>query len=316
MVSVVIPTHNRAEMVSRAIRSALAQDYSAMEVIVVDDGSTDDTPAVLTGFDTRIRSIRFEENRGGAAARNAGIEAAKGEFVAFLDSDDEWMPTKTTRQAELMNRSPATGAVYCRLFVHDDATGTRTERFPELYTGSIRPVLLSGRCPHTVSLFMVRRSALKEVDGFDTSLRGFQDTDLWIRLADKWEFDAVDEALVVVHEHSGARVTRDVAAREEALDRFLGKWQEPMEEFMGVSGIAAYRRRNMAVAQGALVLSLVEEGKRGRAIRELIQYVRMAGFSNVKQAIGLVLACLGGTRVHSWLRNAFRPGVGVRVDDV
>lgn len=281
-----------------------------MEIIVVDDGSTDDTPAALAGFDTEIRSIRFEENRGGAAARNAGIEAATGEFVAFLDSDDEWMPTKTTRQVELIGRSPATGAVYCRHFVHDDATGTRTERFPELYTGSIRPVLFTGRCPHTVSLFMVRRKALEEVDGFDASLRGFQDTDLWIRLAGKWEFDAVDEALVVVHEHSGARITRDVAAREQALDGFLGKWQEPMEEFMGVSGVAAYRRRNMAVAQGALVLSLVEEGKRGRAIRELAQYVRIAGFSNLKQAIGLVLACLGGIRAHSWLRNAFRPGVG------
>lgn len=305
VVSVVIPTYNRAHLVSRAIRSALAQDYPALEVIVVDDGSTDNTHEVLSRFDS-IRSIRFEINRGGAIARNAGIEAANGQFVAFLDSDDEWLPEKTRRQMDLLLGSHGTGAVYCRHFAHDDASGTRVETFPTLYRDSIREALFSGECPHTVSLFLVRREALMDAGGFDPSLAGFQDTDLWIRLSERWDFDAVDEALVVVHSHSGVRVTTDPQARERALDAFFDKWREPMTQSMGAAGIAAYRRRNMAVAQGAHVLSLVETGKRARAWRELFAYLQIAGVSNPAQAGGLILACLFGTRIHSRLRVMFR----------
>jgi glycosyltransferase involved in cell wall biosynthesis len=303
LVSVVIPTYNRAHLLSRAIRSALAQDFPELEVIVVDDGSTDETPQSVSQFEA-VRVITFEHNRGGAATRNAGIEAARGEFVAFLDSDDEWLPTKTRRQVDVMRGSSAIGAVYCRYFVQDDATGQRIEGFSELYTGSIRPVLFRGRCPRSVSLFLVRRAALEQVGGFDESLAGFQDADLWIRLSDKWEFGAVDEALVVIHEHSGIRVTTDPIVRERALDSFLDKWQEPMTEAMGTSGIAAYRRRNMAVARAAQVLSLVEFGHRGRAAKELIRYFQVAGWRNRAQAVGLVLACLLGKRFHSRLRAA------------
>lgn len=305
LVSVVIPTYNRAHLLSRAIYSALAQDCPELEVIVVDDGSTDETPRLITQFET-VRAIRFERNRGGAAARNAGIKAARGEFVAFLDSDDEWLPAKTRRQVDVILGSPAIGAVYCRYFVQDDATGQRIEGFSELYTGSIRPVLFRGRCPRSVSLFLVRRAALEQVGGFDESLAGFQDADLWIRLSDKWEFGAVDEALVVIHEHSGTRVTTDPIVRERALDSFLDKWQEPMTEAMGTSGIAAYRRRNMAVARAAQVLALVESRQRRRAVNELVRFIRVAGRSNPKQAAGLVLACLLGTGVHSRLRAALR----------
>jgi len=303
LVSVVIPTYNRAHLLSRAIHSALAQDFPELEVIVVDDGSTDETTQLVTQFEA-VRAIRFEHNRGGAATRNAGIEAARGEFVAFLDSDDEWLPIKTRRQVDVMRGSPAIGAVYCRYFVQDDATGQRIEGFSELYTGSIRPVLFRGRCPRSVSLFLVRRAALEQAGGFDESLAGFQDADLWIRLSDKWEFGAVDEALVVIHEHSGTRVTTDPIVRERALDSFLKKWQEPMTEAMGTSGIATYRRRNMAVARAAQVLSLVESGHRGRAAQELIRYLQVAAWRNRAQAVGLVLACLLGTRVHSRLRAA------------
>ena len=303
--SVVIPTYNRAQMVPRAVRSVLAQDYPDLEVIVVDDGSTDDTADVIDDFAT-VRYIRLGQNRGGAAARNAGVEAGRGEFVAFLDSDDEWLPTKTSRQVQLMLKSPSTGAVYCRHFAHDDATDTRSQRFPPLYTGSIRPQLLSGKCPPTVSLFLVRRDALEEVGGFDESLAGFQDTDLWIRLSENWEFDAVDEALVVIHRHSGARVTTDLAARKRALDSFFEKWGAQMEGVMGSTGIAVYRRRNMAVAHGALVLSLVESGNRSQAFQALGRYFRAAGLSNLPQAAGLVLACLLGTTVHARLRARFR----------
>ncbi|MFC6974687.1 glycosyltransferase family 2 protein [Halomicroarcula sp. GCM10025709] len=114
-VSVVVPTYNRADTVGRAVESALAQTVTDIEVVVVDDGSTDDTAAVVTGIDDeRVRYLAHERNRGRSAARNTGIEAARGEYVAFLDSDDRWLPGKLDRQlAELSRRPPEWIGVYC-----------------------------------------------------------------------------------------------------------------------------------------------------------------------------------------------------------
>ena len=108
-VSVIIPTYNRAHLVDRAIQSVLNQTYKDFELIIVDDGSTDNTEDIIKEFqkkDERIKYIRHEENRGGSAARNTGIKAAKGEYIAFLDSDDEWLPIKLGRQiSEFTNKS-------------------------------------------------------------------------------------------------------------------------------------------------------------------------------------------------------------------
>jgi glycosyltransferase involved in cell wall biosynthesis len=107
LVSVVLPTFNRGYCLERAIRSVLGQTYPDWELIVVDDGSTDDTQAVLESFkDPRIRVFRHSVNRGVAAARNTGLAAARGEFIAFLDSDDEWRPDKLTKQLDVMTRAP------------------------------------------------------------------------------------------------------------------------------------------------------------------------------------------------------------------
>ena len=99
VVSVIIPTYNRAHLIGRAIRSVLDQTYQDWELIVVDDASTDDIPGIVKGFtDGRVKYIRHDENKGAAAARNTGIQAARGAYIAFLDSDDEWLPEKLERQ--------------------------------------------------------------------------------------------------------------------------------------------------------------------------------------------------------------------------
>lgn len=305
LVSVVIPTHNRSALVRRALDSALNQDYPKLEIIVVDDGSKDDTAEVLAQYED-VSVIRLDSNQGGAAARNHGIRAASGELVAFLDSDDEWLPSKTRLQVEKILSHDDIGAVYSRHFSHDDATGHRVERHPPLYRGDIRRDLLGGRCPRTVSLFLVRKSALEDASGFDEALAGFQDTDLWIRLSEDWKFEAVDEALTIVHEHAGPRVTTDPSVRDQALASFLGKWGDEMVAVMGASGLAKYRRRQMAVAQGALVQAEVAAGRRRQAFVELGRYFRGAGLSKPSQGAGLLVACVFGIRLHNRARKAFR----------
>lgn len=115
LVSVVIPTYNRAEFLPRAVESVLRQTVDDFELIVVDDASTDDTEAVVERFDDpRVEYVRHGTNRGGSAARNTGIERSSGEYIAFLDSDDEWYPRKLERQVEeLRSRSDEWVATYC-----------------------------------------------------------------------------------------------------------------------------------------------------------------------------------------------------------
>ena len=129
--SLIIPTFNHARFVGAAIDSALAQTVSAFEVIVVDDGSTDETPAVLARYAGRVRVLR-QENRGLSAARNAGLAAAHGTFVSFLDADDVMAPTKLTAQLEVLERSHAIGWTYCDVLMETVATGATaraSERF-------------------------------------------------------------------------------------------------------------------------------------------------------------------------------------------
>lgn len=296
-ISVVIPTYNRAPLLARALDSVMTQTYPARDVVVVDDGSTDDTAQVLSRYPS-VRSIHLPGNRGGATARNVGVEASQGTLVAFLDSDDEWLPRKLERQVAVFYERPDLGAVYCRFFAHDDRTGVRREQHPPLYRGKIRDVLLSGRCPRTTSLFVVRREAFERVGGFDTGLPGFQDTDLWIRMSAHWEFDAVDDALAIVHSHSGPRVTTDVEARKEALDAFLAKWGGDMESMMGPSGVKRYRRNQMAVALGAKVLEQAARRDRSAAWTALGEYLVASGIRRPAQLAGLLVAIAFGTSAH------------------
>ena len=128
-VSVVIPTFNRAHLVGATIDSVLAQDYRDVEIIVVDDGSTDDTPAVLARYGDRIRTVRHP-NRGMNPSRNVGLELARGEFVALLDSDDVWLPFKLSLQVELLERFPAAGFTFSEFFILQDASGVDGPRKP------------------------------------------------------------------------------------------------------------------------------------------------------------------------------------------
>src|ERR1051325_11615249 len=117
LVSTIIPTYNRDELIGRSVQSVLSQTYQLLEVIVVDDASTDDTRdriETLQQVDPRIQYVRHERNRGAQAARNTGIQAAKGEFIAFLDSDNEWLPQKLERQMPLFShKADSPAAVYC-----------------------------------------------------------------------------------------------------------------------------------------------------------------------------------------------------------
>ncbi len=202
-VSVVIPTYNGAAEVRRAIDSALAQDGCEVEVIPVNDGSTDDTKAVLDSYGDRIKAVH-QKNSGPAATRNAGIAAATGEWVAFLDHDDYWKPGKLKAQLEAAARTNA-DVIYTNAENFGDVNRVAELRSipDQMPEGDLfEPLLLDNFI--VVSSTMVRRSLLQQVGGFNAP-PGVEDWDLWLRLATSGaKFAPVREALTMYQWRPGS----------------------------------------------------------------------------------------------------------------
>ena len=196
-VSVVVPTHDRSQMLQACVRSVLAQEDVDLELIVVDDGSSDETQATLAGIgDSRLSVIKHERSRGVAAARNAGIRAARGRWVAFLDDDDLWAPTKLVRQVQA-GEDAAAGFVYCGAVVFSDGTDTVVPDRPVPSPDSVLRRCRSGNpFPGGASAQIARRDLLESTGGFDEKLRRIADWDMWIRLIQRAPVAAVDEVLV------------------------------------------------------------------------------------------------------------------------
>ncbi len=214
LVSVIIPTHNRAHLVERAVLSVLRQTFKDFELLVVDDGSTDATPEVLSGFRARLKPL-FQENTGVSSARNMGIRHSGGELVAFLDSDDEWRPTKLERQVDLFRGGRP------NFICHTDETWIRNGK--EVAQGRVhrkqggrffRRAL--KRCLISPSAVMISRELLDSVGWFDEELPAAEDYDLWLRITAFHEVDFIEEPLVIKHGGAHDQLSRTVPA----IDRF------------------------------------------------------------------------------------------------
>jgi Glycosyl transferase family 2 len=178
VVSVIVPTFQRREYVLRAVKSALAQTFEDFELIVVDDGSTDGTGEALGGLDPRIR-YEWQENRGVAAARNLGIRLARGDVVAFLDSDDRWLPQHLSVVTTVLRRRPE--AVFVTTCPHARLAGAAPFDGAEVL--DLLPVLLFATPVGYPTCIAARRDALVAAGGFDERLPVLEDSDLWLRLS-------------------------------------------------------------------------------------------------------------------------------------
>jgi len=215
LISVVIPTYNREHCILRAIESAANQTYPDLEIIVVDDGSTDGTLSLLKTYACE-RAFRFIEGgakEGAPTARNRGIATSVGHWVAFLDSDDTWHRRKLERQMEsLLAAGVEFGACYTGLADYDD-TGQLCGVSRATDQGDIRPGLRTHNLVGSTSSVLVRRDLLREVGGFAPGLRSCQDWELWLRLAERTKFACVPEILTAISTASIGRITTDGASR-------------------------------------------------------------------------------------------------------
>ena len=220
--SVVLPTHQRAKHIARAMESVLSQDVEDLELIVIDDASTDDTESVVAGLrDVRVRYERLSQKSGASEARNRGIAIARAELVAFQDSDDEWLAGKLGRQLDIMARDPEVVVCYTAIERRSAAGVVRIPPVGAAPRGWLTTQLLAANQISTQAA-VVKRSALLAVGGFDGRLPRLQDWDLWLSLMHVGPFEPIDEVLVVAHDTPGS-ITRDHAAYFEALALILDK---------------------------------------------------------------------------------------------
>jgi len=194
-VSVNIPTYNRGRVIKEAIDSVLAQDYTEFELIVVDDGSTDHTSDVLDSYRNVIK-VLSQKNRGVSAARNRGIAEASGKFIAFLDSDDLWLPHKLSTQVEFFNKTP--DALICQTEEVWIRNGLRVnpKKRHKKPSGMIFKLSLE-LCLVSPSAVMIKRSLFDRVGEFDETLPACEDYDLWLRISSRFPIYLIDTPLII-----------------------------------------------------------------------------------------------------------------------
>jgi glycosyltransferase involved in cell wall biosynthesis len=215
LVSVIVPAYNRAELMIDTLESIWQQTYRPIELIVVDDGSTDDTRDrviewagkhdSLQDFDVRYLQ---QQNKGANSARNLGIQNSQGELVAFIDSDDRWLSDKLEKQVPLFGDDPDIGGVYCGLGWVDLASGIKLPDERRSYPkGWLLPKLLVYDVTAGTPCYVIKRECFDKVGFFDVSLPARQDWDMWIRLSTEYKIACVREVLVYAGKHAGARLS-------------------------------------------------------------------------------------------------------------
>jgi glycosyltransferase involved in cell wall biosynthesis len=221
LVSVVIPTYNRRGTVGAAVRSALDQDYRPLEVVVVDDGSTDDTAGGLAEFGDRIRLIRHPVNRGASAARNTGIEASRGEYVAFLDSDDLWRREKTSTQlAFMMGRGLALSCTGFRSTPESGAVPVVKNRpyGERIVLGD----LVWGIYVAPGTTLIARRRTLEDIGGYDAAMTRLEDWELLLRaVRETGALGFLDADLAILHPSPGVDLDTLFSSAAMLIDRGL-----------------------------------------------------------------------------------------------
>jgi len=256
LVSVVIPTRNRAQYILQALDSVFAQTFTNYEIIVVDDGSTDSTKELLDSLKQK-GTIRYEpqEWKGVSAARNYGVRLARAPYIAFLDSDDLFLPTKLEKQLRVFSLKKNLGFVHCNFSKFDNQGRDLGVRDTSRFQGQIYPnMLLEWSVLMAMPCMLMRADAIREVGGFDEQMTWAEDLDLWRRIACRYPVGIVSEVLVKVRVHATS-TSFDKASGSKGFERYLEK---AFAEDPGLD--KGFRKRATARMYAKLAQNLLGEG--------------------------------------------------------
>jgi glycosyltransferase involved in cell wall biosynthesis len=318
VVSVVIPVYNQGSFVRAAIESVLSQDYQPLELIVVDDGSTDATPAVLAAFEDRILTRR-QENKGAAVALNEGIQLSSGDLICWLSADDQFMPGKVSAQVRAFEEDPALGLVHTGYEVIDsrDRVIRRTPA-PQLVDADPF-VAVFWRNPINGSTVMMRRTLFDRVGPFDNELPADVDADMWLRVAQVAKIGQVDGPFIRYRVH-GASLSANKPLMRQSMtrvraryvrdgtlaDRLIGRGRNQAAEVLArISAEYAWR------GFGALAVELYDSSRlAGKAPKTQAFASWIISLTRFAVVHGLVLHLGAHARRLAWrLRETRRPGL-------
>lgn len=262
LVSVVIPTRDRLSLLQRAVDSVLKQSHRDLEIIIVDDASQDDTAAYLAELerlDARVRTVRNAIPHGGASARNQGISHSRGQWVAFLDDDDEWMPGKLRRQLQRLYSSGSAVACSCN-FIMRFPSG-RSKLVHVQPNPTLQQLLFKNELG-SASLCICSSKVLNDIGGFDASLPSAQDQDLWARVRQQGDVVVCAEPLVLYRAHAGRRITNNMQSQFLGARRFYFKHR----------GLMDARRRRGRMAHNCFLMSRQST----REVRHRLRYLLLS----------------------------------------
>lgn len=255
-VSVIIPTFNRKSWLEKAVDSVLCQTFADFELIVVDDGSTDDTRTLFKTAETRV-SYLYQENQGVASARNAGIHAAQGKWIAFLDSDDAWLPEKLEKQIDFHRKNPRFKISQTEeIWIRNGRRVNPMNKHKKLSGWIFEPSL--PLCLISPSSVILAREVFERAGLFDESFTVCEDYEFWLRCAVRYEVGLLSEALAVKHGGHPDQLSRQYWGMDKF--RILA-----MEKTLN-SGLLTAAQREVCVRELALKCRIYAQGcqKRGR----------------------------------------------------
>lgn len=303
LVTAVVTTYNRPHMVQHAIQSVLAQTYNPLEIIIVEDGS------YYCGLEDWLRTqglsqvcyIRHEQNHGLPATRNTGLKHSKGEYIAYLDDDDEWKPEKIQKQVKLAERLNSDYAIiYCGLEVKDKADQVVALNMPRL-KGTIRNEIVKKGLNTIPSSFLFRKDTLLRIGGFDTDLYTGIDHDIWMKLAKYgYRTDYVNEPLVIHTQHGELQMTSNISKRITGIEQYLNKWRPDILSWFGPKAGNKYCSDYYVRVIGGLGFSLVINGD-AREGKKILKKVLLREPKSFLSDPRLILAFWGGKKVYELL---------------
>ncbi len=261
VISVITPTYNRARFLPAAVASVLSQTFGDFELIIVDDGSEDNTPDVLKPFfaDRRVRYV-YQENQGQSHARNLALKQATGDFIAFLDSDDVWAPDKLEKQLAVFRANPEVDIVHGDEAIINEQGSVVSLQNMRRYSGRITRYLLADNSV-SITTALVRRRCFDEMGGFDTSVGVADDYELWLRFSARYCYQyepGIVASYRVMADQISSDKRRRYAANERIIQQFLARYGEvlsPGERRWGLARFYCRKARYFASA-----------GERGKAV--------------------------------------------------
>ncbi|RLQ20386.1 glycosyltransferase [Seongchinamella sediminis] len=288
LVSVIIPAYNAADWVNRAIDSALAQTYSQREVLVVNDGSTDSTAEVLAGYGDAIR-VLSQSNGGLCSARNLGIKNARGEFLAFLDADDYWLPEKLARQVGCLQQDPDLGFCSTRTqVISPEGKPMGTWDCPTIDSTLLNAIFLRHASISGSGSGVMARSQLFDRAGmFDTELRSLEDVDMWMRLAAISNYACIDEPLTVIIKSSTSMSGNLDVMRQSAIQVMHKNRDLLPKKEQGRFWQAAYASMLADYAKWE-----IRAGRRGEALRHLAEAFIRSPIARGRLVLGIAFDAL------------------------